>query len=55
MSSAQDWADRIQEVIRAAEADGFEVLVEDEDCDCKRIEIRVSGSADDALIMEWNA
>ncbi|MGW3651869.1 hypothetical protein [Streptomyces sp. NPDC000878] len=55
--SAQQWAERIQAVVQAAEADGYDVeIVDDESCTCQRIEVRVSRTdADAALILEWNA
>lgn len=55
--NAQEWAERIQVVVQAAEADGYDVeIVDDESCVCQRIEVRVSKTdADDALILEWNA
>ncbi|MBC2904006.1 hypothetical protein [Streptomyces cupreus] len=58
MSSSAQWAARIQKVIRAAEADGYEVLIGDEQADT-RIEIRLCAAADPeddgTLILEWNA
>lgn len=56
MSSAQAWAERIQAVVQAANADGFEMWVDDE-FEGKRVEVRIgsTSSTDDALVMEWNA
>lgn len=56
MSTAAYWAGRIQGVVRAAEADGQEVWVNDEDA---HIEIRI-GTIDDApdegvVVLEWRA
>lgn len=54
--TAEQWAARIQDVIRAAEADGYEVWIDDE-FDGKRLEVRICSvnETDDALIVEWNA
>jgi hypothetical protein len=57
--TAQQWAARMQAVVAAAEADGFEFeIVDDGACVCRRIEVRVSQAEADApgaLILEWNA
>lgn len=53
--NAQEWAERIQALVRQANADGFELWVDDEFAG-DRIEVRI-GSAhgtDDALVLEWN-
>ncbi|WP_167459130.1 MULTISPECIES: hypothetical protein [Streptomyces] len=52
--NAQEWAARIQGVIRAAAADGYEAWIDDE-FEGQRIEVRIGKSDDDALILEWNA
>lgn len=53
---AEDWAQRIQAVVREANADGFEMWVDDE-FEGKRVEVRIGSASgtDDALVMEWNA
>ncbi|MFF4347555.1 hypothetical protein [Streptomyces sp. NPDC001530] len=55
--NAQEWAARIQDVIRAAVADGYDVWIDD-DFDGQRIEVTIAAADDDtdnALIVEWNA
>jgi hypothetical protein len=57
--TAQQWAARMQAVVAAAEADGFEFeIVDDGACVCRRIEVRVSeieAAEPGALILEWSA
>ncbi|MDX3559044.1 hypothetical protein PV729_46635 [Streptomyces europaeiscabiei] len=54
--TAQQWAARIQAVVQAANADGFEMWIDDE-FEGDRVEVRIGSRTgfDDALIMEWNA
>jgi hypothetical protein len=55
--TAQQWAARIQDVIQAAQADGYDAWIDD-DFDGQRIEVRIGkdgDDSDDALIVEWNA
>ncbi|MFC8429886.1 hypothetical protein [Streptomyces sp. NPDC057253] len=54
--SAEEWAARIRGLVDEANADGFELWIDDE-FEGRRIEVRIGSATgtDDALVMEWNA